>query len=356
MAYRAAAALAAGKKALLESSQAKLFATESGLRVAHLAIQVHGGYGYTQEFPVERYYRDLRHLTLAEGTTQIQHLVIGRELLGLDTEQAVLLARLVVAGRGEVDAAALARDLLAWEGSMRARGSLDLLGPSTRRALAALAAGSDVAEAGRHGVTNGAAMRVTPVGIATSSRDPRLLEDRVVAASRLTHNTGVALAGAAAVAAAVSAGIDGAPLPAAMSSAVAAAASAASRGYWTAGADVAARITWATGMVAGLPPHQVLDTVYRLVGASLATQESVPAAFAVAAAIPDDPWLACRLRAPSLGGDCDTIAAMAGAICGARHGAEAFPAAARDQVARVNGLDFGPLADDLLAIRGPAHD
>lgn len=84
MAYRAAAALAAGKKALLESSQAKLFATESGLRVAHLAIQVHGGYGYTQEFPVERYYRDLRHLTLAEGTTQIQHLVIGRELLGLD--------------------------------------------------------------------------------------------------------------------------------------------------------------------------------------------------------------------------------------------------------------------------------
>lgn len=84
MAYRAAAALAAGKKAILESSQAKLFATESGLRVAHLALQIHGGYGYTREFPVERYYRDLRHLTLAEGTTQIQHLVIGRELLGLD--------------------------------------------------------------------------------------------------------------------------------------------------------------------------------------------------------------------------------------------------------------------------------
>ncbi len=272
-----------------------------------------------------------------------------------DTEQAVLLARLVVAGRGEVDAVALARDLLAWEESMRARGSLDLLGPSTRQALAALAAGADVAEAGRHGVTNGAAMRVAPVGIATSSRDPRLLEDRVVAASRLTHNTGVALAGAAAVAAAVSAGIDGDPLPVAIGRAVAAAASAASRGHWTAGADVAARIGWATGLVAGLPQHQVLDTVYRLVGTSLATQESVPAAFAVAAAIPGDPWLACRLAA-SLGGDCDTIAAMIGAICGACHGAGAFPAAARETVARVNGLDFGPLADDLLAIRSPGHD
>jgi ADP-ribosylglycohydrolase len=272
-----------------------------------------------------------------------------------DTEQAVLLARLVVAGRGEVDAAALARDLLAWEESMRARGSLDLLGPSTRQALAELAAGTDVAEAGRRGVTNGAAMRVAPVGIATSSRDPRLLEDRVVAASRLTHNTGVALAGAAAVAAAVSAGIDGDPLPVATGRAVAAAASAASRGHWTAGADVAARIAWATGLVAGLPQHQVIDIVYRLVGTSLATQESVPAAFAVAAAIPGDPWLACRVAA-SLGGDCDTIAAMTGAICGACHGAGAFPAAARKRVARVNGLDFGPLADDLLAVRSPAHD
>jgi ADP-ribosylglycohydrolase len=271
-----------------------------------------------------------------------------------DTEQAVLLARLVVAGGGQVDATALARDLLAWEESMRARGSLDLLGPSTRQALAALAAGATADQAGRFGVTNGAAMRITPVGIATSARVPRLLEDRVVAASRLTHNTGVALAGAAAVAAAVSAGIDGDPMPVAIGRAVAAAASAARRGHWVAAADVAARITWATGLVAGLTPAQVSGTVYRLVGTSLATQESVPAAFAIAAACPGDPWLACRLAA-SVGGDCDTIAAMTGAICGACHGAGAFPAAARETVARVNGLDFGPLAGELLALRGGGH-
>jgi len=272
-----------------------------------------------------------------------------------DTEQAVLLARLVIVGGGVADAGKLARALLGWEESMRARGSLDLLGPSTRQALAALAAGADVAEAGRQGVTNGAAMRVAPVGIATPSGDSRLLEDRVVAASMLTHNTGVALAGAAAVAAAVSAGIDGAALPGAIGRAVSAAASAARRGHWAAAADVAARITWATGLVAGLPRDQVIDTVYRLVGTSLATQESVPAAFAVAAACKGDPWLACRVAA-SLGGDCDTIAAMAGAICGACHGAGAFPAHARETVARVNGLSFGPLADDLLAIRAAGHD
>jgi len=91
------------------------------------------------------------------------------------------------------------------------------------------------------------------------------------------------------------------------------------------------------------------------VGTSLATQESVPAAFAIAAACPGDPWLACRIAA-SLGGDCDTIAAMTGAICGACHGSEAFPDAARHTVAQVNGLDLAPLADDLLAIRTGGHD
>ena len=118
---------------------------------------------------------------------------------------------------------------------------------------------------------------------------------------------------------------------------------------------MAARINWATGLVAGLPQSQVIGTVSRLVGTSLATQESVPAAFAVAAAVSGDPWLACRTAA-SLGGDCDTIAAMTGAICGACHGEDMFPVGARAAVARVNGLDFGPLADDLLAIRNTAHD
>ncbi len=270
-----------------------------------------------------------------------------------DTEQAVLLAHLVVEGRGVLDPAELASRLLSWEASMRARGSLGLLGPSTKRALSAISAGASIEDAGRFGSTNGAAMRITPVGVATPSSDRGLLVDRVVAASRVTHNTGIALAGAAAVAAAVSAGIDGATVPDAVRFAAAAAASAAQRGHWAAGADVGSRITWAAGLTAGLSLAKAMDTVYRLVGTSLATQESVPAAFAVAAASPSDPWLACRMAA-SLGGDCDTIAAMAGAICGACHGVEAFPFSARSTVARVNNLGLEGLAGDLLAVRAGA--
>ena len=270
-----------------------------------------------------------------------------------DTEQAVLLARVIIAAGGRPDPAEIAERLLAWEESMRARGSLDLLGPSTKRAVSALLAGADLDQAGRHGTTNGAAMRITPVGIATPCADLGVLEDRVVAASLATHNTGVALAGAAAVAAAVSAGIDGASVPEAIRVATAAARRAARRGHWVAGADVASRITWAAGLVAGLTVTEVIEQVYALVGSSLATQESVPAAFAVAAASPDDPWLACRIAA-SLGGDCDTIAAMAGAVAGACHGAGAFPVTARSTIASVNGLGLDALAQDLLQVRAGA--
>jgi ADP-ribosylglycohydrolase len=268
-----------------------------------------------------------------------------------DTEQALLLAGLIIEGGGTVDEAEFARRLMGWEAEMRARGSLSLLGPSTRRALAALLGGADVTESGRFGTTNGAAMRITPVGVATPCDDLGVLVDRVVAASRVTHNTGVALAGAAAVAAAVSAGVAGASVPEATSVAVAAAGQAAGRGHWVAAADVAARISWATGLTAGLAPQAAIDAVYTLVGTSLASQESVPAVFAILAAAPDDPWLACRMAA-SAGGDTDSIAAMAGAVAGACHGVTAIPAPARATIREVNGLRLDEVAAGLLGVRG----
>ena len=265
-----------------------------------------------------------------------------------DTEQAVLLGRLLVAG--PVDPRELAAVLVAWEHDMAERGSLDLLGPSTRRAVSAVLAGTPPEEAGVHGDTNGAAMRITPVGIKVTPDDLPRLVDAVHEASLVTHNTSVALAGAAAVAAAVSAGLSGTGGVAAVTEvAVDAAQLGAERGHWVAGADVAARLRWATGLVAGRPAQEAAEVIYSLVGTSLATQESVPAAFAVLSAVPDDPWRACLLAA-SLGGDCDTIAAMAGAIGGAIHGLAAFPAHAVE-VIDAQGLGLAALADSLLALR-----
>ena len=82
LAWRAAALADAGEPYTLAASQAKLYASEVAVRAANAALQVHGGYGYVDEFPVARYLRDARVLTLYEGTSQIQKLLIGRALTG----------------------------------------------------------------------------------------------------------------------------------------------------------------------------------------------------------------------------------------------------------------------------------
>ncbi len=73
-----------GQPNTTETSIAKLYATESAVHCANVAIQVHGGAGYVDDHPVERYFRDVRVTTLYEGTSQIQHLIIGRALTGIN--------------------------------------------------------------------------------------------------------------------------------------------------------------------------------------------------------------------------------------------------------------------------------
>lgn len=72
----------AGLPIKMEGAMAKLFAAEASLKACSAAIEIHGGYGYMRDFPVERYYRDAKMYQIGEGTSQIQRLVIARELLG----------------------------------------------------------------------------------------------------------------------------------------------------------------------------------------------------------------------------------------------------------------------------------
>ncbi len=81
LALDAASAKDRGENFTLKASMAKLFASEMVNRVAAKALQIHGGYGYTKDYPVERYYRDARVFTIYEGTSEIQRIVISRHLL-----------------------------------------------------------------------------------------------------------------------------------------------------------------------------------------------------------------------------------------------------------------------------------
>jgi alkylation response protein AidB-like acyl-CoA dehydrogenase len=80
--YRVAWMRDQGLETIKESAMAKLFASEVAERAAFKAIQIHGGYGYTRDYEVERIYRDQRLCTIGEGTSEIQRLVIARQLLG----------------------------------------------------------------------------------------------------------------------------------------------------------------------------------------------------------------------------------------------------------------------------------
>jgi len=79
--YRAATMLDAGRRVTRESAMAKLFASEAAVAIANEAVQIFGGYGFIKDYPVEKFYRDVKLCTIGEGTSEIQRLVIARQLL-----------------------------------------------------------------------------------------------------------------------------------------------------------------------------------------------------------------------------------------------------------------------------------
>jgi ADP-ribosylglycohydrolase len=270
-----------------------------------------------------------------------------------DTSQALIVADLTITGQGMVDEWALAQRLADWEDEMIKRGSADLLGPSTRRALDALAAGFGPEAAGRTGTTNGAAMRIAPVGIAVPP-GPALYV-AVERAARLTHNTSIAMSGAFAVAAAVSTGMAGGSMGEALEAAISASESGASRGQPSQAPALAPRLATVARDVWGRTPSAIFHYVAEVTGTSLATEESVPAAFAFALAAGSEPWMAVRMAA-SAGGDTDTIAAMTGALLGACYGREVFPDHAVAMVEQRNGLDLLTVGARLAAVRAARED
>ena len=278
-----------------------------------------------------------------------------------DTEQALLVASLLVRGRGSssgrvaLDAGEFAHALLAWEDSMIQRGSLDLLGPSTKAALEHVRAGEDPLSVGGAGTTNGAAMRVTPVGIAVSTDDPEVFADSVWSTCQLTHATHQGFQSAALVAAAVSFGIDwDTPSPSDMTAllwkALTYVDSLPERGAWTPDPDVVAATRRAMQLVTN-PVSSSLEHLIEQVGTSVASAHAIPMAFALLAR---DPSPQALLDAANIGGDTDTIGAIAGAILGGLLGVEAFDAALLAQVESVSGLHLTEAATAMLSLRGPS--
>lgn len=278
-----------------------------------------------------------------------------------DTEQALLVASLLVRGRGSssgrvaLNAVEFAHALLAWEDSMIERGSLDLLGPSTKAALERVRAGEDPLTVGGEGTTNGAAMRVTPIGIAMSTADPEAFADAVWSSCQVTHATRQGFQSAALVAAAVSMGIDAARSPSLdlrslLWKAVTYVDSLPERGAWTPDPDVVAATRRAMQLAVN-PASSSLECLVEQVGTSVASAHAIPMAFALLARVPSPQAL---LDAANIGGDTDTIGAIAGAILGAALGVQVLPTDSLTMIEEVSHLGLSSVAGDLLELRDQA--
>ena len=278
-----------------------------------------------------------------------------------DTEQALLVASLLIRGRGSssgrvaLNVVEFAHALLAWEDSMIERGSLDLLGPSTKAALERVRAGEDPLTVGGAGTTNGAAMRVTPIGIAVSTEDPEAFAEAVWSSCRVTHATRQGFQSAALVAAAVSMGIDTVRTPSPdlrslLWKAVTYVDSLPERGAWTPDPDVVAATRRAMQLAVN-PASSSLECLVEQVGTSVASAHAIPMAFALLAR---DPSPQALLDAANIGGDTDTIGAIAGAILGAALGVQVLPADSLSMIEEVSHLGLSSVAGDLLELRDQA--
>lgn len=274
-----------------------------------------------------------------------------------DTQQMIMLAESIIRAGGRVDPDVLAADFLSWADRVGAT-EHNVLGPTSARAVERLRAGRPATDTGVAGTTNGAAMRIAPVGLLCPSADLTALVDEVEASCVIAHHTNVAVAGAAMIAAAVSAAVDapagqahGSTVDDALRAAHAAAGIGIDRGRDEPGASLVRRAAMGVEQArTTADDDEFLQFVYDLVGTGTETTESVPAALALVVRAVGDP-LRCALLAANLGGDTDTIGAMAVGICGAIGGIEAIPRPLIDRLNEVNDLPLEPLAEQLLAWR-----
>ncbi|NDO83830.1 hypothetical protein CJP72_24750 [Citrobacter sp. NCU1] len=274
----------------------------------------------------------------------------GRGEFTDDTSMALCLADALLECDGEINPDVIGRNILAWAEGFDAFNK-NVLGPTSKIALNAIRDGKPVAELENNGVTNGAAMRVSPLGCLLPTHSLDSFIDEVALASSPTHKSDLAVAGAVVVAWAISRAIDGEPWERIVDSLPAIAQHAQQKRITTFSASLSARLELALKIVREANGvESASEQLYQVVGAGTSTLESVPCAIAMVELAQTDPNR-CAILCANLGGDTDTIGAMATAICGAIHGIGAISPDLKQELDAVNQLDFARYATGLVRLR-----
>ena len=258
-----------------------------------------------------------------------------------DTELTLLVVDLILRD-GAPSAEGMARRIMRWAEERRIL-ETDIIGPSTRRALQELLNGGDPRETGRWGTTNGAAMKIAPIGLLHPGEPEEVVRD-VVEVCLPTHGTTVAISAASAIAGAVAEALNPHSGPESIVEAAIRCAELGERhGRSVPKPSISERIRLALSLTEGLEPPRAAGILYTRIGADMRCENSIPTAIALFHSARGEPMKAI-LSAVNMGGDTDTIASMIGAIAGAYRGMEVFPEEAVRLVEDVNEIRLWELA------------
>lgn len=267
-----------------------------------------------------------------------------------DTSMALALADAIIECDGEINPEIIARNVLTWADGFDAFNK-NIFGPSSKEAMKAIKKGTPISELENNGVTNGAAMRVSPLGCLLPTDDLDSFIAQVALASSPTHKSDVAIAGAVAIAWAISKAVEGESWRSIRDQLPAIAIAAQSKNITTFSASMGSRIELALSVAqepSGIESR--MEKIYNLVGTGVTTIESVPAAIAMVELSQTNPNR-CAILCANLGGDTDTIGAMATAICGALNGITAIDSKLKQQLDDENQLDFEHYTNKFLHLR-----
>lgn len=266
-----------------------------------------------------------------------------------DSSQALVILNDLLKYGHVPEAAILAKDLIAWVESMNGF-EINLLGPSSKASLLAHVKGEDYTKYTKTALTNGAAMRIAPVGTFFNFDETKSLCRTVAKVSSVTHGTDVAIAGASMVAQAVASGLCGRSYDEMLEDICKAFDFAVTLGEPTWAASIKDRLLNVLDKAKGCTdPDKFSLLVYNLVGTGTMTSESVTAALAIAYYCQDVEKAA--FLCANMGGDTDTIGSMACAICGAFNGLSSIKNETISYLEQTNDINFADLADKIIKAR-----
>lgn len=290
------------------------------VRIYHALLGL--AYGDSLGMPTENYTRQQIQQKFGDVTRLLpsgsENLVAKNLPAGAttdDTANSLFVAKMLIENKGKIDKQIFMDSLIHWLDTDETAASVT--GPSTMAAVEAVKSGTSIDEAGKTGTTNGAAMKIGPMGLVYDYRNLRVLVEMVAEICVPTHNTQIAIQGAAVVAVSVSYFFRNEQINWSefYSLIIGTAKIAGEYGNSVPTPDIIKRISYGKRMADKYSESAFLDDLYGFLGTGLATIEMVPAAISLVYRYQGDLKQVTHVAA-NIGGDTDTLASICGAICG----------------------------------------